>query len=400
MLAIQEFISSFDSLAEAAVWLKSKVGVLVREESLLGKPLWHCSSSAAVEDRISRESNGLVLGEENKVVCLPAIRPLLIKDIYDTRIDWSKIHIYEKSEGLRILIFWFEDAWHIGTERSVAGHENIKIHKNITSTVRFELISKLSKDFGSWQAVFDYLDNDNYCYTFLYNWPLYDGVYTSTETSFVLESIMNRNTLNEVDEEEADNFAEVFGFERPMSFYFNGLPDVGERERIPALMSPHCKGIEIKDGSGKRYFLSNKLYNALYVAKLASINILPIHVLNIGRSCRNTKDLETVRKEFPRLSPMMDILLSAEMDLVSMLGLADAGKSIINKPGAAIKAQQDIIDTAKKNIKEDKTFHGLRKALACVRADKIISYINTIDGKKINDELERLRNHGIEKNGC
>jgi hypothetical protein len=107
--------------------------------------------------------------------------------------------------------------------------------------------------------------------------------------------------------------------------------------------------------------------------------------------------LEKVKRTLPKFVPLIDILLSAEVELVNSLALIHEAKSvagIMNKPGAVLKIQQDILDSALKNIGEDKSFTGLRKAMYLVRADKIITYARAIDGKRIQDEIERLR--GIE----
>jgi len=397
MLAIQEFISSFDSINEAAPWLKSKLGILVKEGNLFGKPLWQCSSARGAEDLISRECDGLVMDRNAKTVCLPPLRPKLLKDIHDSRVDWSKVHMMEREEGMRVMVFFYDESWHICTDRSVSGNDSIKVDKNITSTIRFELITRMNRDFGNWQAVFDYPDNDNYCFIFNYNWEYSNGVAAPKKPTLTLERITDRLLEKEIESDEVSTFAEMFGFERPVSVLIHGTSLPSEKEKVNRLVSPLAMGIEITDSTGEKYFLSNKLYNSLYVAKLASSNVLPIHILNITRNCRDSKDLEKVKRTLPKFVPLIDILLSAEVELVNSLALIHEAKSvagIMNKPGAVLKIQQDILDSALKNIGEDKSFTGLRKAMSLVRADKIITYARAIDGKRIQDEIERLR--GIE----
>lgn len=384
MLAVQEFISSFDNMETAALWLKKKVGVIATQETILGTSIWQLRSAKGAEDLISRESDGLILDDKGEILCMVPKRPILIANMDDERLDHSDMLVVEKKEGVRVMVFFLRDSWHVATEESAAGQHIIKIEKNISSTVRFEVISKLNVDYGSWHAVFDSADDDNLCYIFNYNWPYREGVDIVSEPTLTLETIINRITGLEEEQVVVYEFAKMFGFDVLTEL------SLIKKEEMHKVLHTFSTGIEFRKRNGERFFLSNRLYNSLYVAKIAGAAILPVHILNIVRNIRNDVDMKMVKTKYPKLLPMVDILMSAEIDLAVALMNEASGTAEINCPGGVLTSQKGIITEASKLMKS-KDFAGARKAIQLIRPDKIVAYATITSGRRMLDAMEKIK---------
>jgi hypothetical protein len=390
MLAIQEYISSFDDIDQALFWLKRKLGVLGIEQSLAGRQLIQFSSAVGSEDLISRESNGLILNMAGEVVCRLPLRPIRIKETDYSKIEWKGASVIEREEGLKVMIFYLNDMWNIATIRSAEGLENIKIEPNITSTVRFEIAHKLNTDFGTYNVVFDHLDNENLCFIFNYSWPLLDCLNPPKKPHLVLETAIDRVSGIEMDSFNLDEFAEVFGFQRPSEKTFTSEEDVKLLPKIVHIFSP---GLDIQDTKGQKYFYPNRLYTALHIAKISGVNLLPVHVLNILTSCRNNMDTTIIAGRYKKMSPIIDLLNDARSSLVVQTAAALSGCVNTDKPAAVVKMEAYLLELIKKNLKSTTPCSGecIVAAINKLRPDKVIAYVAATEGQKYFSAVEKLR---------
>jgi hypothetical protein len=387
MLAIQEYISSFDNMGQALHWLKRKLGIVASEQSLAGRTLIQFSVAAGSEDHISRESDGLILNTAGEVVCLPPLRPIRLKEEDESKVVWKDAIVSDKEEGLRVMVYYFNDMWTFATPRSINALDSIKIERNITSTIRFEISHKLNTDFGSYGAVFDYPDNEDLCFIFNYTWPLLDCIHPPKKEKLILETIVDRKSFLEVDPFLVDDFAHVFGFERPLCHTIN---EGEEKEIVSKLMRPYTVGLNVHDIKGNKYFLPNRLYTALYITKVVGINVLPVHVLNVMKHCRTINDINIVKEKYKKMVPVIDILDEARQSLIMHAVSALQGKTNTDKPGAVVKMEAEILEAIKRLLKGNE-IDQVAQAVNALRPDKIIAYAAATKGQQYFSAVEKLR---------
>ena len=326
MLAIQEYISSFDNIEQANKFLEQSVSVVAKTNyiELERNKVFVYNTTKGYEetDRIIREAEGLILDTEANVVCMYPIAPkaMTFTQLLTTNINWHLARIEEMEDGLRCAVYRWQGNWYFATKESATARQDLEYAEKaaiVFTTVKHEMEDILRDSFGNWSAIFEGEDNPDLCFIFDFVGPSTHNIRPYKNNDLVLVTVMDKRSGKEKPLEEIDEFASTYGFTRTS---YNLCRNHSDALQFFNTAHPLTRGCIITDSNGDRFLLTNPLFLALQNAKIVENfyekpALLPIHIIKILNACRNVRALETVCTLFPKYNPMINIFLRARADL-------------------------------------------------------------------------------------
>lgn len=310
MLEIQKFIRGQSSIKTANTMLEDLLNLKITESTLVfpngDKETVYIYNyhqwKTPLESTIGKEARALILNEHGVVVSFSFQRfPSYGQDIdADDEFDWDSARLEEKLDGSLVVVYGYR------------GHHFIQTRGLIDASGEIAGTGVTYND-----AVMGYLHNitggdpfkhfyGNMCYVFEYIGPGNRHVTPYKETSLVLLSIFNRNTLAEMSKQFVDNYAYRSHFPRPISMDLLGLHDTTE-ENINYYMDklePLEEGYIIVDKNQNRLKIKSKSHvaisNALNIGNGVSTN----HFANIVLQGEHGE----MKAYFPEYGGILDLL--------------------------------------------------------------------------------------------
>lgn len=210
---------------------------------------------------IVKEARGIILEERTwKVVAKPFNRFFNLGEDLDAykNFNWSNFSAYSKEDGSLIIVYNYEGTWYAATGGSF-GFVKIfyqragkKIHLDKTFPELFWSIFTPQAE----------LDPNN---TYLFELCTEHNkvIRTYKDPQVFLLSVVNRNTLKELTDDEVDKIAIEIGSDRPKRYPLFSQKDVLQFIREQEDKDPTWEGLIIKDANGIRIKVKTKTYTSL-----------------------------------------------------------------------------------------------------------------------------------------
>ena len=153
---------------------------------------------------------GLILNNENKIVCLPFYKFFNYGEQYADKIDWSSAKVQEKIDGSLIKL-WYDEYWHISTNGNINAYTTPTNDESKTFGDLFERVRE--------QIDFNKLKKEN-TYMFELVSPENQVIVFYPNTKIYHIGTRNNETYEEIEED--------IGVEKPKTYSFNNLEDLIE----------------------------------------------------------------------------------------------------------------------------------------------------------------------------
>jgi hypothetical protein len=317
MLAIQEYLSSFESIEQGNSFLDKKCNICATKErhSFLNEYLFLYKSRTGFADSIlNREATGLILNTKREVVCRTPLFPLYIKSWSDPRITYgTKSFAYEIEDGTPVMVFNYKNDWHISTPDSIDGTILLDQgdHK---SSPRYEVIFLMNKLFGRWQEVFKSENDPNKCYYFELVGTGVDRIRKYNRKELILVSIIDK-VSGEEELNSVLDFNDTYGLSNPD---FLLVDNRVHAENFHKFSHIYSKGTVLVDEKGERFQQNSRLYSALRIALMVGRldpGGVSAQLVNVARECKDSKSLETVKEDFPQYKEALEGISKAKQAL-------------------------------------------------------------------------------------
>ncbi|TET61141.1 MAG: hypothetical protein E3J47_05905 [Candidatus Stahlbacteria bacterium] len=307
MLKIQEFISCFNSIEEANVYLKEKLSLSITDDYLHNYSkkskvyIYNKGKHSDINNPLVREANGLILDESYTLLSKGLDHHYNARGIENLPEGFKlyRSNIEEMTAGMMIIIFHYMGVW------SVAAKDSIN---DVDYTIDVKKTIGRSPD-KCWTSAFN--ENKNYIYVFDFISKEYKTVWPSSALKLYLLTIIDKETGKELDPFVVDDISECLGFDRPRHREIVGrrsLSTFMSCNRIPT------RGV-ILSKNGIRIKLSDSLYYSIKAAGEVEDRIEPIHIAKIFLSCKDNVDLVVVSKAFPKYADFL-LLFDKTMEKV------------------------------------------------------------------------------------
>jgi hypothetical protein len=221
---------------------------------------------------ITRECRGLVLDRRDWSVVARGFPRFFNAGEHredDEKFDWFDFSIQSKEDGSLMLLYWWNNAWHVNTRGSFATGEC----GQGTSKTWEEVFCEAGID----EVAMDSLDPT---YTYVFELcSLYNKVVRRYErpTLFLLTEVCNIFGV-EVNRDAVDRDAQALRVKRPETFQMSGI------EGICSFLEAHpdatFEGVVVRDCNDNRLKIKNKRYVALHHMRGEGDNLFsPKHLL-------------------------------------------------------------------------------------------------------------------------
>lgn len=318
MLKIQEFISCFEDIEEANVHLRRGLDLKIKEDELVKCSnslkmsihrrvyLYNCGVHSNVADPLVQEANVLILDDKANLVAKGPNRPLealCSEDLpSDFRLEGAIAE--EMTDGITVLIYNYEDEWHVATEKSVDASNYIPGMQLSTFSYDYEVKGLFQRRYGDWPKPFDDVSSD-LCFTFDYVSPHNRIVMPYTSPGMFLLSIVDVASGTEIEQHFVNKYANKWDYLRPN---WNSLAGCNSLSKFLHNIRPLSKGVILRDTHGTKVKIPNPIYYAIKSAKNAGERISSAHIAKILCSCRDNTDISIIRSTFPEYSKHIELL--------------------------------------------------------------------------------------------
>lgn len=318
MLKIQEFISCFENIAEANMYLRMGLGLSIKEGELLtdsdaSRKLWtvylyNPGVHSNITNPLVQEANALILDDKANLVAKGPNHPLeaLCPEELPGNFRLDGAEAEEMTDGTMVLVYNYKGEWQVATKDSADGTDYIPGLQLSAFTFEHEvknLIQRRLPD-GEWESSFSDVDT-NLCFAFDYVSPHNRNIMPYVAPGLFLLSITDIKDGTELKPYLVRAVANKFDYPRPRwSSMAGGNSLVKFLYNIKSL----SKGIILRDAHGTKVKIPNPIYYAVKSAKAAGERIVPTHIAKILCSCRDDTDISIIRSTFPEYSKYMKLL--------------------------------------------------------------------------------------------
>ncbi len=239
---------------------------------------------------------------------------------------WEESIGTDKEDGSLILLYWYNDAWHINTRGSFGGFGV----NGASFTWRDLFFSALHDPY-----IVDKLGKD--CtYVFELCTPYTQIVRIYPEPTVYLLSVFNTKGGYEFTHDCVDDVANIFGFNRPKSYKFGDQFDTVAHIAKIAQTDKTYEGIVLRDKNNRRIKVKSDLYVQLHRLSNNRNITAPYRIAEIIMSGEQDEvltyfpylalDFEKISGRIDQLVKEMDNLWFCYWDVVSQRKFADAVK--------------------------------------------------------------------------
>lgn len=321
MLKIQEYIGCFDSMHEAALYLRRNLNIESYSLSLPeGYSIWHFkpTQKADLNNPLVREASCLVLYGDGELIARAWIRPTVVPSNTDIPDDFRVLRAIAEDmpDGDIVVIYNLEGEWLIGTADSLDGDEYFPGVQLPTLTYEHEIKALLSRRFnGRWTKPFENC-NPFMCFVFSYVSPYLGKVMPVLSPELYLMSIINTESGSEFSHALLENMANKMDLVRTNWTELVGDQSIGNRLFGMRTLAP---GLMVRDLDHKRIFIPNPIYRAVKSAKDAGDRVRPSHMAKILGAVRDKADLTSIAAAYPDYEPMLSLLFMVREEIYNEL---------------------------------------------------------------------------------
>lgn len=305
MLKIQEYMSYYDSMDDALVYLKRNLNIDHEDYALktgrvvLLKP----GHRADMANPLVREANCLVLDEDAWLLAKAWNHPTIVnkpEDLLPGDFKLSKSTCEETPDGKVVVVYNIDKEWIIGTDSSVEDSE-VKKH--------------LEHCFTRWDKPFQNI-NPFLCFIFNYVSPDSGSVMPILTRQLYLTGAVNLETGNELPSCMLDSISDRIGIHRPHWADVYGASSLTQRICSMRTLAP---GLMLRDEYNNRVFIPNPIHSAVHYAKMTGELCRPSHVVRILQACRDKADVTSIAASYKNIGPMLELLWKVQYDLFEEL---------------------------------------------------------------------------------
>lgn len=315
MLKIQEFISCFKDIEEANMYLRRGPCLKIREDQLLMHDgasgvrdmyLYNPGIHSDMTDPLVQEANALILNHEAKLVAKGPNHPLeaLCPEELPASFRLDGAEAEEMTDGVMVMIYNYEDKWHIATEESVDGSNYVPGMQLSTFSHDYEVRGLIQRRYGNWPGPFDSVST-YLCFTFDYVSPHNRIIMPYTSPGLFLLSITDTRDGTELRPYLVNKHANKWSYLRPD---WNSMGGANSLAKFLYKIRPLSKGVMLRDTHGTRIKIPNPIYYAIKAAKDAGERISSTHIARILCSCRDDADVTIIKSSFPEYSKHLDLM--------------------------------------------------------------------------------------------
>lgn len=293
-------------------------------------------------NKIVCSCRGIILNQNNEIVCFPFYKFFNYGELQAYKIDWSSAKVQQKIDGSLIKL-WYDDKWHISTNNCINAFSAFIEDSNKSFGDIFKEASK-NLDYNK-------LNKDN-TYMFELVSPETKIIVDYKETKIYHIGTRNNKTFKEID----DNI----GIEKPKLYKFNTLEDLIENAK-------HLT----KNEEG--YVVVDKNYNRIKVKSPAYL--LAHYILGNGKFTNKR---------------IIDIIKSGEEN--EILNYFPEYKINFDKINEKINLTVAIIYNYYSSILYEKDRYSYLKLIKEKEVDKYFTFLmKMFDNPNINIKLELLK---------
>lgn len=266
MLAIQEFVSLFDSIRDANHYLTENLHLKIYKDILqIGTTaledvyIYNKSTKSPPEDAIVQEANGLILNNKGEIVSMGFKNIYNVGKSYAAKIDYKNAEALLMDDGSLVVIYHYKGQWNIQTKYYANANETMR---NSQITFRTAVTEVLKAMFNNRPfAPFDNYPNRDMCYVFEYVSPYNVWITPYHNSNMILLGVVHKGDLREMSNSWVDawqvNYCKALRFMRPRGWPVDG---VKEAYRLIPFVQSLRRGFVIKDYKDNRAKIVNPEY--------------------------------------------------------------------------------------------------------------------------------------------
>ncbi len=316
MLKIQEFISCFENITEANMYLRMGLGLSIKKDELVdsgdGKVrtvyLYNPGVHSNMTDPLVQEANALILDDKANLVAKGPNHPLeaLCPEELPGNFRLDGAEAEEMTDGTMVLVYNYKGEWQVATKDSADGTNYVPGLKLSAFTFGHEVRNLIQRRFpnGEWESAFSDVDA-NLCFAFDYVSPHNRNIMPYVAPGLFLLSITNVKDGTELKPYLVRAMAKKFDYPYPR---WNSIAGSNSLVKFLYNIKSLSKGIILMDTHGAKVKIPNPIYYAVKSAKAAGERIVPTHIAKILCSCRDDTDISIIRSTFPEYSKHMKLL--------------------------------------------------------------------------------------------
>jgi len=300
MLKIQEFISCFNSIEEANVYLEKELSLVIGEDYLHNPRerskiyIYNKSRRSDMDSPLVREANGLILDESHALIAKGPDHHYTVNGIDNLPKNFKlyKSSAEEMTTGMMITVFNYNSVWVVASKDSIS---------DVDYTI--DVKRAVGKGIDSWwTSVFDDGGKDH-IYVFDFISKEYENIWPCPTFKLYLLTIIDKKTGEELDPFVIDGISRNLGFARTKHKIISGkrsLSSFRSDVRMPS------RGV-ILSNNNVRIKIPNSLYYSIKIADEIEDRIEPIHVAKIFLACKDDIDLMVISKSFPKYADFLTL---------------------------------------------------------------------------------------------
>jgi len=315
MLKVQEFISCFDTLSEALIYLKRNLDIETVSSQLPDKlspygPLMVLKPGqrADMSDPLVREANCLVIDQNGEIISKAWDHPLIVNKIEELPVDFDftrDVFCEEIPDGELVVVYNIDGDWVISTNDSAAGLKYIGETELPAFTFENEIKTMLSRRYsGGWDTPFRNV-NPMMAFVFIYVNPHLGKIMPIISQELYLMGVINLDNYYEISTNTLDNMAEKMDFTRPTCTEVHGVNSLHSRLNQMRTLSP---GLMLRNGRGQRVMIPNPIYKVVKNAVDARDRVRPTHIASIMQAVRDSSDITSISAAYTKFAPMLRLL--------------------------------------------------------------------------------------------
>ena len=311
---------------------------------------------------IVQNCRGIILDQDDdwKIVAWPFNKFFNYGEGHAATIDWSTAAVQEKVDGSLMVLYWYDDSWHVATSGSPDASGSV----GTTSSIKFRDL--FWKTF--YKMKFSEPPSINRSYTFMFELtsPYNRVVVPHTESKLTLTGMRNVWNGNEMQTRLRSSFNPVRGF------WLRSLEDLTETFKT---MDPLAQeGYVIVDAKFNRIKVKHPGYVALHHMKSSfSVKAL-VEVIRSGEVSEVLAHFPEWKLAFQQVQAAYDgLVITLEQEHEDLMGLADDRKTF------ALAAQTLSPYPAVHFNLLDKKQATVKDCLRNVQIDKMINLLGCKD---------------------
>lgn len=400
MLNIQKYISCFDNIAQANLYLKRNFRIDVIEDTVLSQVdgSWYATyvyvpkPTADLKDPIVREANCLILDEDGELIAKAADIAHELASLKEIPQDFNLegARVFERTEGVLLTVYNIEGEWFVGSQFSVdAREEPFEKTGYLSYGSQFKDYLEAKADARmNWYERFQNVD-PRLCFVFQYLSPQVRGrIFPIMHKELVLLDIINKADGKPLPQSRVDGIANSWKMLRPP---YRSVQGISSLSILARNMPVFRTGLTVISKDERRIEIANPIYKALYNAKAARGRIEPTHVVKIVSACRDSVDFMQVEKAFPEYRDIMQITKEAiDRTWGELYTLWNHAKRHVDDKPFAKEVMHHPLNYLLFMFKHGK-INSIKDAVEGLPAQKIVELMRVRDDKELSLKTRCLR---------